>query len=105
LSTDDVIANYFEANKDKISENNLAKNDTVLDENNSRTYQLKDGSKITFTNGRYFYISGMEEEANNKKITQSVTAATSYSYTPMRTAYKHFYSTTGLRLFSIYAKG
>jgi hypothetical protein len=105
LSTDDVIANYFEANKDKISINDLAKNDTVSDENNSRTYQLKDGSKITFTNGSYFYISGMEEETNNKKITQSVTATTSYSYTPMLTAYKHFYSTTGLRLFSIYARG
>jgi hypothetical protein len=71
-----------------------------------RTYQLKDGSAITFTNESFFYISGLKEEANNEILTKSTNTAASYSYTPMLTAYKEFYSYPfGSLLFTIYAKG
>ncbi|MGD9775349.1 MAG: hypothetical protein AB7U72_00340 [Methanosarcina sp.] len=104
LSTDDVILNYCEANKDKISKNNIINKD--IDSNkNSRTYQLKDESTITFTDLNYFFISGIEEEANNKTVIKNVVTAKSYSYTDMITAYKHFYATSGLRVFSVYARG
>ncbi|AKB38360.1 hypothetical protein MSSAC_3770 [Methanosarcina siciliae C2J] len=64
LSTDDVIADYCKANRHKIS---MPKLDTASDENNSRTYQLKDGSNITFTNQGYFVIDNLivEETKNN----------------------------------------
>ncbi|AKB74091.1 hypothetical protein MSLAZ_0830 [Methanosarcina lacustris Z-7289] len=105
LSTDDIILNYCEANKYNISKNNIINNDIDSEKNNSRTYQLKDESTITFTDLNYFFISGIEEEANNKTVIKNVAAAKSYSYTPMITAYKHFYAISGLRIFSVYAKG
>jgi len=106
LSKDVVITNYFEANKDKISKNDIAKTNANSGKNNLRTYQLEDGSNITFTNEGFFYISGIKEEANSRTIVaQSTTAKTSTSYTNTIKAYKDFYSNTGFRMFSIYAKG
>jgi hypothetical protein len=106
LSKDVIIANYFEVNKAKISKNNIAKTNTVSGKNNLRTYQLEDGSNITFTNEGFFYISGIKEEANSRTIvTQSTTATASNSYTKTITASKVFYSNTGFRMFSTYAKG
>ncbi|AKB28503.1 hypothetical protein MSSIT_1784 [Methanosarcina siciliae T4/M] len=105
LSTDDLILNYCEANKDKIS---ILKNDTASEKNNLRTYELKDGSDITFTNENFFFVTNMTEEPNNKTITQSTTAATSsvnLDYTDTITASQSFYNIMGGRLFTIYSKG
>jgi hypothetical protein len=61
LDTDDVVANYCKANKDKIpiltNEAFSAKNKLSL-----KTYKLKDGSNVTFTNKGFFYISSIKEE-------------------------------------------
>ncbi|WP_292379724.1 hypothetical protein [Methanosarcina sp. UBA289] len=108
LHTDDVIANYCKANKDKISESNLVPKNTISNKNNLRTYKLEDGSNITFTNEGYFYITGAEEEANDKTVTKSTTEVISsvpLQYTSTKTASASFYDIYGLRLFSIYAKG
>lgn len=105
LSTDDVVADYVKENKDKISTNGLKGKDTTSDKINLRTYQLKDGSYITFTNEDLFYISGIEEEANSKTVTQSTTATESISYTPTITGYKTLYSWLGVKVYTIYTKG
>lgn len=103
LSKDVMIANYCKANKDKIS---IPKNDTVPGKDNLRTYQLKDGSAITFTNKSFFYISGLKEDANNEIVAKNINTAAGDSYTGMLTAYKKFYSYPfGSLLFTINAKG
>ncbi|WP_052722706.1 hypothetical protein [Methanosarcina sp. WWM596] len=104
LSTDDVIANYVKVNKDKISINDLKEKDTVSGQINLRTYQLKDGLYITFTDGSYFFITGVEEETNNKVATQTVSIA-SVSTTPIITGYKELYSWTGIKVYTITQKG
>ncbi|AAM30570.1 MULTISPECIES: hypothetical protein [Methanosarcina] len=104
LSTEDVVANYVKANKDKISINDLKENDTASDKINLRTYQLRDGSNITFTNGSYFFITGVEEETNNEITTQTATIA-SVSTTPTIKGYKELYSWTGVKVYTIYTKG
>ncbi|MDK2832967.1 MAG: hypothetical protein PWR29_728 [Methanolobus sp.] len=106
ISTDEIIANYFKDNEDKISKNSFAKNDKASDKDNLRTYQLEDGSLITFMKKGDFYISSMEEESNSEIVTQrAINAATSYSYTPILTASKSFYSPMGVKLFTVYSKG
>lgn len=111
LSADDVIANYFEANKDKIP---TPKKDTSGN-TSLRTYELKDGSDITFTNQDFFFITSTKKEINNKKECQN-TATTSpvtsisalqytLQYTPTITASQSFYGLMGNRLFTIYSKG
>ena len=66
LDTDDVVANYCKANKDKIptltNEAFSAKNKLSL-----KTYKLKDGSNVTFTNKGFFYISSIKEEQKIEK--------------------------------------
>ncbi len=104
FSTDDLILNYCEANKDKIS---ILKNNTASEKSKLRTYELKDGSDITFTNENFFFVTNMTEEPNNKTITQSTTAATSsvnLDYTDTITASQSFYNIMGGRLFTIYQK-
>lgn len=64
-STDDVIANYCKANKDKIS---ISENATASGINSSRTYQLKDGSNITFTDRGYFSIDNLKVNNNNTQL-------------------------------------
>lgn len=103
LSTDDVVLNYCEANKDKVS---ILKNNTASDKSNLRTYELKDGSDITFTNENFFFVTSMKEEPNNKLITQSTTTRTAgLDYTDTITASQSFYNIMGGRLFTIYSKG
>lgn len=98
-SPDEVIATYFESNKEKVLKNNLMKSSSLSSEENERTYKLNDGSRITFTDDNYFFISGIEEEGTQLAVT------TRSSTTTQVLAYKHFYSVLGIRLFSIYASG
>ena len=112
LATDDVVANYCKANEDKIP---TLTNETFSAKNklNLKTYKLKDGSNVTFTNKGFFYISGVKKEQNNIKITQSANASTSLvtpryyelSYTPDIRAEANFYNMFGSRLFTIDAEG
>lgn len=104
LSTDKVILNYCKANKDKIS---ILKSDTASDKSNLRTYELKDGSDITFTNENFFFVTSTKKEPNNKLITQSTTTTrtSGLDYTDTITASQSFYNLMGGRLFTIYSKG
>lgn len=112
LATDDVVANYCKSNKEKIpiltNETFSAKNKLSL-----KTYGLKDGSNVTFTNKGFFYISSIKEEQNNIKINQKTTSSKSLvtpqyyelSYTPLIKAEASFYNMWGSRLFTIDARG
>lgn len=108
LSTDDVIANYFKANKDNIS---ISKDGTVSGNNNSRTYQLKDGSNITFTDQGYFLIDSLKEEANNtiqpinEKSEMNSQSEVNSLYTPILTSTVSGYNRLGWKLFTVYTKG
>lgn len=104
LSTDKVILNYCKANKDKIS---ILKSDAASDKSNLRTYELKDGSDITFTNENFFFVTSTKKEPNNKLITQSTTTTrtSGLDYTDTITASQSFYNLMGGRLFTIYSKG
>lgn len=104
MSTDKVILNYCKANKDKIS---ILKSDTASDKSNLRTYELKDGSDITFTNENFFFVTSTKKEPNNKLITQSTTTTrtSGLDYTDTITASQSFYNLMGGRLFTIYSKG
>lgn len=109
LSTDDIIKNYCKVNKDKIS---MQKNDTDSDENNSRIYQLKDGSNITFTDQGYFLIDNLKEEVNNNTVqpTNEKSEVNSRSlentdYTPILTHSVSEYNFLGWKLFTVTTKG
>ena len=102
LSTDDVIVNYCEANKDKIP---ILKNDTASDKSDLITYELKDGSDITFTNENFFFVTSMKEEPNNESVTQSTTRTSGLDYTDTIIASQSFYNLMGGRLFTLYSKG
>lgn len=104
-STDEIVSNYCKANKDKISANNLAKSDTASSKAKINSYQLKDGSTITFTNAGCFYITEMKEEANNKIVTQNTATAKGVSTTPTIKASKSLYSWTGIKVYTLYTKG
>nr|WP_321420136.1 hypothetical protein [uncultured Methanomethylovorans sp.] len=107
FSTDDLITNYFKANKDKIP----TPNKDTLDDTSLRTYELKDGSDVTFTNQGFFFITSTKKELNNKKEIQNtattslVASMSALQYTPTITASQSFYSLIGTRLFTIYSKG
>lgn len=105
ISTEEVIANYVEANKDQISINHLKRKTSVSDNSNFKTYQLEDGSYITFTDEDYFFISGIEKKSNNKALIESATSTKSVSYTPTITGYKTLYSWLGVKVYTIYTKG
>ena len=104
LSTDKVILNYCKANKDKIP---ILKSDTASDKSSLRTYELKDGSDITFTNENFFFVTSTKKEPNNKLIIQSntTTRTSGLDYTDTITASQSFYNLMGGRLFTIYSKG
>jgi hypothetical protein len=87
LATDDVIANYCEANKDKIS----ASEDDNVSGNNSRIYQLEDGSNITFTNRGHFLIDNLKVNNNtiqliNKENEMNLQSEDNSLYTPPLTS-------------------
>ena len=104
LSTDKVILNYCKANKDKIP---ILKSDTASDKSSLRTYELKDGSDITFTNENFFFVTSTKKEPNNKLIIQinTTTRTSGLDYTDTITASQSFYNLMGGRLFTIYSKG
>jgi hypothetical protein len=106
LSTDNVVVTYVKANKDKISKSNFALNTTTSSKDQSRTYQLKDGSEITFTNDSVFSITSITEETNTKKAKQTAAAA-SLSTTPVIEASQTFYNwiTHNIVLYKMYTKG
>lgn len=110
LSTDDVIANYCEVNKANISKNGFENKDIGSDKKDSsfRTYYLKDGSEITFTNESFFFITSMTEEPNNETESLSTTATTKsvpLQYTPLITASMTAYDMYGLKMYSVYSQG
>lgn len=109
LATDDVIANYCKANKDRIS---ISGNDTASDKNNSRTYQLKYGSNITFTDRGYFLIDNLKEESNNntsqpinKKSEMNSHSGVDSLYTPPLTSSVSEYNWLGWKLFTVCTQG
>lgn len=109
LSTDDVVANYCKANKDKIS---ISESDTASDKNNSRTYQLKDGSNITFTNRGYFLIDSLKEDSNDNtgqpidtKSEMNSQSGDNLLYTPTLTSSVSEYNWLGWKLFTVRTQG
>lgn len=81
MSTNDVIANYFKENKDKIS---------IPDPhvNYSKRYQLKDRSNITFIDIGFSIDSLKEEKLDQTKILSTsnnslVMRLTTYSTNPL----------------------
>lgn len=109
LSTEDIIKNYLNENKDKIPkiENNPTKNFSICGQNNLRSYQLKNGETITFTDGDIFYVSSIMEEVN-KKETNRITASTAagFSTTPTLTVKHDSYSMSGnIKIYSLCTKG
>lgn len=106
LSTDDVVVNYVKANKDKISKSNFVLNNTTSSKNQLRTYQLKDGSEITFTNDGIFSITRITEEPNTEIAKQNAAAA-SLSTTSILKAEHTFYNwiTNNIVLYKMYTKG
>ncbi len=105
MSTDEVVADYCKANKDKIS----ISNNIVNKDHKSRTYKLKDGSDITFTDENFFVISSLKEEVNKNKATLSTSKATllasGYSSTPSITVQASAYSAFGVNMFTLYTRG
>lgn len=109
-STEDVITDYFKTNKDKISESNAAKNGTVSGKNDTRTYQLKDGSNITFTNGGYFLIDKLEVNNNTIQAPEKKSEINSQSgvdplYTPLLASSVSEYNMLGWKLFTVSTQG
>jgi hypothetical protein len=106
LSTNDVVVNYVKTNKDKISKTNFALNNTVLGKNQSRTYQLKDGSVITFEDDGFFSISSIKEEPNNITVKQTAAKASLSTTNVIQTSH-FFYNwvTANILLYRMYTKG
>ncbi len=107
LATDDVIANYCKANKDKVS---ISDNNTASDINNSRTYQLKDGSNITFTDRGYFLIDNLKVNNNNTQLINTKSEMNPQSgadslYTPSLTSSVSEYNWLGWKLFTVCTQG
>lgn len=107
LPTEDVIENYFKANEDKIS---IPENDTVSDKNDSRTYQLKDGSNITFTNRGYFLIDDLKVNNNtiqpiNKESEMNSQSGVNLLYTPPLKSSVSEYNRFGWKLFTVSTQG
>lgn len=105
LSTDNMIANYCKANKDKISKNSFSSN-------NPSRYQLKDGSNITFTKDGYIVIDSSKEEANkyttqpnNKNNRMNPQWVVPPAYTNTITYSVTWYNYLGWKLFTVYTKG
>jgi hypothetical protein len=102
MSTNDVIANYCKANKDKFS-----KPDTHV--NYSKRYQLKDGSNITFTNVG-FSIDTIKTEKLDTTKTQSmsdnslVTSQSTQSTLPLKFTHS-CYSISGNEIIRLTVKG
>lgn len=108
-SADDVIADYFKTNKDKIS---IQKNGTISGKTYSRTYQLKDGSNITFTN-QGFSIDTLTKEKLNPSTIQSTNKnnivtlnwVVPPAYTPSLTYTHALYNYVGTKYLSITVQG
>ena len=101
LPIDSIIADYCKANKEQIQiSNKKTSNKPVL-----RTYELKDGSDITFTDQYFFFVTSTTEENQSTTETDSLSSKTTLQYTPTITASQSFYNIFGTRLFTIYAKG
>lgn len=106
LATDDVIANYCEANKDKIS---TPEDNNVSGKNNSGIYKLEDGSNITFTNRGHFLIDNLKFNNNtiepNKKNEMNLQSEDNSLYTPSLTSSINEYNSLGWKLFTVYTRG
>ncbi|MGM0771450.1 MAG: hypothetical protein ACQESU_07570 [Halobacteriota archaeon] len=100
-SVDDIIANYCKENNEQIE---ISKIDTskkpVL-----RTYELKDGSDITFTDQYFFFITSTTEENQSISATKSISTKSTLQYTDQIIASQSFYNYIGTRLFTIKAEG
>jgi hypothetical protein len=106
LPTDDLIANYCEANQYKTS---ILGDNNVSDKNDSRTYKLKNGSNITFINRNYFLIDDLKVNNNtiqqvNKNKTNSKSGEISF-YTPLLTSSISEYNWFGWKLFTVCTTG
>jgi hypothetical protein len=107
LATDDVVSNYCRANKDNIS---TPEDNNVLDKNNSRMYQLEDGSNITFTNQGHFLIDDLKVNSNtiqpiNKENKMNLQFGDNSLYTPFLISSVSEYNSLGWKLFTVYTKG
>lgn len=109
LSTDDVIANYCKANNDKIpiltNDNFSVKNKLSL-----RTYQLNDGSNITFTNKGYFLINNLEVNKDTIQPIDIKSEMNSQSgdnslFTPSLNSSVSEYNKFGWKLFTVCTEG
>lgn len=108
LAADYVIANYCKANEGKIS---TSEGNNVSGKNNSRTYQLEDGSNITFINRGSFLIDNLKVNNNiiqpvnteNKMNLQSEN--NSPLYTPSLISSVSEYNSLGWKLFTVYTQG
>ncbi|AKB50591.1 hypothetical protein MSBRW_1338 [Methanosarcina barkeri str. Wiesmoor] len=121
LAADYVIANYCKANNDNISipEDNISittddistqEDNNVPGKSNSRTYQLEDGSNITFTNRGHFLIENLKVNNNtvqpvNKENEMNLQSENNLLYTPLLISSVSEYNSFGWKLFTIYTKG
>jgi hypothetical protein len=109
LSTDDVVANYCKANNDKIpaltNETFSAKNKLSL-----KTYQLNDGSNITFTNKGFFLIDNLEVNNNtiqpiDIKSEMNPQSGDNSLFTPSLNSSVSEYNKFGWKLFTVCTEG
>lgn len=104
---DDVIADYFKANKDKIS---IQKNSAISDKNYSKRYQLKDGSNITFTN-EGFSIGILKEvnkntiQSGNKSNRMNPQWVVPPAYTPSLSYTHNWYNYAGTKYLGLTTQG
>jgi len=99
MSTNDVIANYCKANKDKISIP-----DTHV--NYSKRYQLEDGSNITFTNIGFSIDTLKKDTTKIQSISNNslMTPKSTYSTPPL--IFNHScYSISGNEIIRLTVKG
>ncbi len=109
LATDDVVANYCKVNKDKIS---ILTNDTFSVKNklSLKTYQLNDGSNITFTNKGFFLIDNLEvnndtiQPIDIKSEMNSQSGGNSLSTLPLKSSVSE-YNKFGWKLFTVCTEG
>jgi len=104
LSTESVITNYIQINKNKIPKIDDNRIRATLGSSNERSYKLNNGDTITFTSGDLFSITGVTAEPLEKAV--STVSTNGYSRTPTLKAWHDFYSWNGkIRIYSLYTRG
>ncbi|SDF63568.1 hypothetical protein SAMN04488589_0971 [Methanolobus vulcani] len=98
LTTDTIITDYFE--KNQVSTDYIKKDSTSSKTISLRTYELNDGSYISFPNDNFFFISDIKETENTSIVTKS-TSRTS-DILASRAVYSKY---GGQKVYTLYTQG